>query len=125
MIELPDFVNGRAVEHAYRRMIEMQNDWRKWRDPRAHSLRVRGMNMARARHPKLLLFLEKGAEYLRARNDEQLSRVPQEGYARVSEFNEFAQWRTAYQKACEPNQDERLMYGVFGWVYAAAAEAVG
>ena len=127
MIELPEFTNTRVIERTYRRMIELQDRGREpwWNGGRAaRSWRDKGIRMALARDPRLLLFLERGAEYLRARNDEQLSRVEHAGYARVSEFSEFAVWRTAYEKAVDPNRSEDVIAATFGWVYAAAAEAL-
>lgn len=123
-IELPEFMNGRLVERTYRRMIELQDAWRGRRDQRAHWLRVKGVNMAKARDGRMLLFLEKGAEYLRAKNEEQISMISQLGYAKHTEFNEYAQWRGAYEKAVEPLHDEAALHGIFGWVFAAVAEAL-
>lgn len=128
MIELPEFMTASVIERTYSRMIQLQN---KGREPfwnggtRARHLRKVGVRLAMARDPKMLLFLEKMAEYLRARNDEQLSRVEQLGYARVSEYQEFSTVRTAYEKATEPNRDEEALHAIWGWVYAATAEALG
>lgn len=126
MIELPEFMSGAVVERTYRRMRELQDRAREpfWNGGmRARAFRDRGMRMARARDPRMLLFLEKGAEYLRARNDEQASRFAQEGYART-DFGEYALWREAFLKATEPQQHDDVMYGLYGWVYAAVAEAL-
>ncbi len=124
MIELPEFMSGKVIERTYRRMIELQDAWRQRRSPRAEALRIRGVNMALARDPRFMLFLEKGAEYLRARNDEQKSRFAQLGHAQATEFNEFSQWRTAYEKALEPNRDPEALHAIWGWPYAAVAEAL-
>lgn len=128
MIELPDFVTGPIVERTYARMIYLQDRAREpwWNGGRrARQLREVGVRMALARDARLLLFLEKSAEYLRARNDEQLSRIAQLGYAKAPEFSEFALFRTAYEKAVEPRRDEAALHATWGWVYAACAESLG
>jgi len=150
MIELPEFMNGRVIERTYRRMMDLQDAGgsravigaqapmqeeaaRRTRPTKRLSWRARfdathykriGLRMAVARDPRLLLFLEKGAEYLRARNDEQRSMIEQLGYVKANEFSEFALWRTAYEKAVEPKQDVEAMHDIWGWVYAAVAEAL-
>lgn len=121
MIELPSFVDGRTIERIYGRAVALQNAHQFRRERRAHDLRIRGMNMARDRHPRMLLLLEKGADYLQARNDEQKSRITQEGYA-SSDFSEYSSWRLAYEKCLDPKQDEAFMFGTLGWVFAAVAE---
>lgn len=127
MIELPEFMTGRLIERTYGRARELReeseiglND-RKRQNARAHF--VRGMNMARQRSPRMLLFLEKGADYLQHRNDEQQSRISQEGFAK-SDFTEFATWRAAYQKVCEPGEFEDAKYRIYGWLFAAVSEAL-
>jgi hypothetical protein len=118
-IELPEWVTDKVIERTYRRVQELRA---KGEDHRAtRSLLVRGMNAARAQSPVLLLFLDKGAEVLRRFNDEQQSRFDQEGYRRV-DYSEFSAWREAYLLCVEPRDD--VKYRVFGFIYAAAAEAV-
>lgn len=119
MIELPDFVTEALVERTYRRVQEIRALGENHRNARA--LLVRGMNAARAKSPKMLLFLEKGAEILRRKNDEQQSRFAQEGYCRT-DYSEFATWRESYMLCVEPRDD--VKYAVFGWIYAAVAEAL-
>lgn len=124
-------MNASVIERTYRRMVELQEQARapawKWRRrDRAHHLRKVGVHMALDRNPRMMLFLEKMAEYLRARNDEQLSRIAQHGWSDAhTEYTEFSTVRTAYEKADEPNRDEEALHSIWGWVYAAVAEALG
>lgn len=124
MIELPDFVSRESTERAYHRAKVLQNAWAKYKDGRSKRARAVGCRMARLRNAKMLLFLEKGAEHLRAMNDEQASRVVQEGYAK-SDFAEFSQWREAFLLTRDPKLHEDVDFVVFGWIYAAVAEALG
>ena len=121
MIELPEFMSGRVVERTYARANSLQTLGE--RDAYARRFLEQGLRRARARDPRLLLFLEKGAAYLQARNDEQVSRFAQEGYAK-SEFTEFSQWREAFLKASEPGERQDTSFRVFQWIYAAVAEAI-
>lgn len=122
-IELPDFVTPEFIEDVYRRCSAMRA--RGEDHPKARDYLVRGMNMARARAPKMLLFLEKGATHLRRMNDAQQSRFEANEtgvtYHRT-DFNEYAQWKSAYILALEPR--EGTMYRTFGWIYASVAEAL-
>lgn len=147
---LPEWMNARVVERTYRRMLELQEMGGKasrsaarevdkapapsvirsqpksftWQQRRhARHMRKIGMRMAEARDPRFMTFLEKSAEYLRARNDEQQSRLAQLGYQRT-EYGEYALFRTAYEKADDPKRDLEAMYAIWGWVYAAVAEAL-
>jgi hypothetical protein len=120
-IELPDFVTEPVVERAYRRSLELQRSGEGSALGRA--LRIRGMNMARDRNGRFLKFLELGAEILRRKNDEQAGQFKAHGYAKT-DFNEYTTWRTAYEKAVDPEQHERTMFKIWGWVYAAVAEAL-
>jgi len=118
-IELPEWVNDKVIERTYRRVLELRAKGEN--HPATRSLLVRGMNMARAQSPTMLLFLDKGAEVLRRFNDEQQSRFEQAGYRRV-DYSEFSTWREAYLLCVEPRDD--VKYRVFGFVYAAVAEAL-
>lgn len=130
MIELPDFVTPELIERTYRRAMAIQDaghvrstsSW--WSKHRARHLRHVGVKMAMARDPKLLLFLEKAAEHLRRMNDEQKSRIEQQGFAKT-DFSEYALFRTAYEKALEPKRDEAALASIWGWIYASACEALG
>jgi hypothetical protein len=127
MIELPEFMTATVIERTYRRMVELQD---KAKSPfwagglRARGLRDKGVRMAMARHPQMLLFLERSAEYLKKRNDEQMSHFEQLGYRRPSEYSECALFRTAYEKMDDPKKDEAFLHATLGWVYAAVAEAL-
>lgn len=127
MIELPDFVTPELAERVYVRAKYHQDHGREgfWNGgPRARKLRAIGEKMALARDPKLLLLLEKSAEHLRRMNDEQASRITQQGFAKT-EFTEYGQFRLAYEKVLDPRRDETAMMGLFGWLFAACAEALG
>jgi hypothetical protein len=125
-VELPDFVNEKLVEHAYQRAHEMQRlaQGGTWgaRD-RARAWSRRGINAAMARDARMLKFLDHAAEILRRKNDDQVSRFSQEGFAK-QDYKEFALWREAYRKADAPTWDPGCEHGVFAWVYGACLEAV-
>lgn len=127
-IELPDFMTARLVEKTYGRAMQLrdasQKGWFRLDAIKARRAKEIGVRMALDRHPKLLLFLEKAAEHLRTVNDEQASRITQEGFAKT-DFSEYAVFREAYLKAVEPGRDEHTLHKVYCWVYAAAAEALG
>lgn len=127
MIELPDFVTPGLIERTHARAMTLKELGKK-NNPRANALLRCGMNMARARHPKMLLFLEKAANHLQQKNQEQQARfryAEDEREYRASEFSEAATWRTAYEKTLDPGTDERTLFRTWGWIYAAAAEALG
>ena len=125
MIELPEFMSAERIEHAHARSMAIRQACYHG-SPRqrelAASLRSRGMNAARDRNPRMLLFLEKAVEHMRRLNDEQQSRLTQEGYQRTK-FTEFSTWEAAFLKSDQLGQDESLQFGVFAWVYAAIYEA--
>ena len=125
MIELPELMSAERIEHAHARSMAIRQACYHG-SPRqrelAASLRSRGMNAARDRNPRMLLFLEKAVEHMRRLNDEQQSRLTQEGYQRTK-FTEFSTWEAAFLKSDQLGQDESLQFGVFAWVYAAIYEA--
>jgi len=126
MIELPEFMNATVVERTYRRAMELQDRGREpwWNGGgAARRLRDKGTRMAIDRNPRFMLFLERAAEYIRARSDEQQSILAQGGYVKT-EYSEAALFRTAYEKADAPNRDEEALHAIWGWVYAAVAEAL-
>ena len=125
MIELPDFMSAERIERAHARTVEIRETYYTGTTRQrelAGSLRSRGINAARDRNPKLLLFLEKSVEFMRKLNDEQQSRFKQEGYAPVK-FTEFSTWEAAYLKSDQLGKDDTIEYGVFAWVYASLFEA--
>jgi hypothetical protein len=126
VIELPDFVTPKLIERTYKRSLELRALGE--RHSKARPLLVKGMNMARARHPRMLAFLEKGAEHLQSQNQAQQARFRHNESGveyKPSEFSEYATWRTAYEKVLEPGADERTLFRIWGWIYAAVAEALG
>ncbi len=127
VIELPDFVTPELIERTYNRALHLQNHGREpwWNGGRrARMLRTVGVKMAMARDPKLMLFLEKGAEHLRRMNDAQKSRMSQHGY-QTTDFGEFSLFKTAYEKCLDPKKDELFLHDTLGWIFAACAEALG
>lgn len=121
-IELPEQVRPELVERTYRRSFELRQRAKTDRAKRCVEI---GRRMAKARSPRLLLFLEHGAEHLQRMNDEQKSRFAQEGYAGATEYTEFATWREAFLLARDPRSHEDVHLDVFKWVYAAVAEVLG
>jgi len=127
VIELPDFMTPALVERTHARAMVLKELGKK-NNARANALLRCGMNMARARHPRMLLFLEKAADHLQQKNQEQQARFryAEDGREyKAAEFSEAATWRTAYEKALEPGMDERTLFRTWGWIYAAVAEALG
>lgn len=124
MIELPEFMSGSLIERTYRRSRELREQSVRHGSTRAREMCLKGVRMARDRNPRMLLFLEKGADWLSHRNDEQRSRFAQEGFA-PNDYTEFATWKEAYLRASEPRGREDTQLEVFGWVYGAVAEALG
>lgn len=122
-IELADFVTEDSIARAYRRAGELQRRHRDHRDSYAARMLSEGMNRARDRDPKCLLYLEKGAEILAQLNERETSRFSQLGYRRA-DYNEYTQWKEALIKAQEPRRNEDVMFRVFGWIYAAVNEAI-
>lgn len=126
MIELPFFVTPSKIEFAYARSMALKEAYfRGTANQRSNALRFRtaGLNAARDRNGKMLLFMEHAVEHLRRLNDNQQTRLTQEGYQR-QDFSEFGVWREAYRKVDQLGHDESIEYGVFAWVYAAVYEQV-
>lgn len=81
----------------------------------------KGMRAARARDPKLLLVLERGAEVLRTWSDEQeAERIKHRPDAPKIDATEYGMWRAAY-KSCDAGDPMPQMM----WVYGAAAHLAG
>ena len=120
-------MTARVVEQTYRRTLELKAKERDaWWMGGAKARRYKdiGVRMAIDRHPKLLLFLDRAAEHLRAENEAQRDRFGERGCA-MTDFTEYALFREAYIKADAPEQDRHAMHHIFCWVYAAVAEALG
>lgn len=113
-VELPEWVNERTVEDAYRiaRMAQVQ---------RRQSLATAGMRAARARDSRLLKALEGGAEVLRRMSERQLGSTYNVGGYRV-QATEFQLWRNAYQMVDEGNM---VGAGNYEWIIMAAALLAG
>jgi hypothetical protein len=112
-IEIPEWVNRKTVEEAYRIA-------RKAQESRRESVAAAGMRAAKARDPKILKALEGGSEILRQMSEEQLGKhgVDVGGiYVPATEYN---LWREAYIAA-----DEGRALPNFAWIYGAAAVLAG
>lgn len=114
-IEIDGWINRETVERAYARAREAQQR-------RQQHLADTGMRAARARDPKLLRCLEKGAEILTAMQEEQVGRTRRTSsrYADTVELTEVALWRKAYEFA-----DRGEPLGQLEWIYGAAAVLAG
>lgn len=114
-IELADWINPETVERAYSRAIVAQR-------VRNQVFADTGMRAARARDPKLLLALERGAEILSRLQEEQVGRTRRsaERFADTVELTEVALWRKAYEFA---DKGEPLPH--LEWIYGAAAVLAG
>lgn len=114
-IELSDWINRETVERAYARAVQAQR-------LRHQTVADTGMRAARARDPKLLLALEKGAEVLDRMAEEQGGRTRRSSsqFSETVELTEVALWRKAYEFA-----DKGEPLGQFEWIYGAAAVLAG
>lgn len=114
-IELADWINPETVERAYARAVVAQKVGNQ-------AFANTGMRAARARDPKLLLALERGAEILDRMQETQVgrSRRSAERYADTVELTEVALWRKAYEFA---DRGEPLPH--LEWIYGAAAVLAG
>lgn len=121
MIDLAPNVTTTDVERAYAFARQLHAKGRS--NPEVRRWLVEGMNRARVRDPRLLVFLDKGANHLQKLNDEQKSRFEQEGH-RTQEFSEFAMWREAYIKVMEPRRDEEVLAAVYGWIFAGISRVL-
>lgn len=114
-IELADWINAETVERAYSRAVVAQRQ-------RIQSFANTGMRAARARDPRILLALEKGAEVLTRMQEAQVGRTQRTSarYADTVELTEVALWRKAYEFA---DRGEPLPH--LEWIYGAAAHLAG
>ena len=115
-IELPRPVNRQTVEKAHAMAVRGPQD-------HEYSFMQAGMRAARARDPKLLLALEKGAEVLDAMSDEQMGQTRRESSAtraQKAQHTEASLWREAYRLCDEGRPIQQL-----GWIYAAASWLAG
>ncbi len=115
-IELPEWINERTVEEAYRRALQAQTG-------RRIAFAEKGWRAACARDDRLLRALEGAAEVLQRIQERQHGRTlrdPGTPYGQRVELTEYTLWREAY-KLC----DERRPTQHFVWIYGAAAELAG
>lgn len=114
-IELEVDVNPRTVEDAYRRGMSAIRQ-------RNQAYAQKGERAARARDPRLLLGLERGAEVLAKMAENQFGRTRRtteyDGYK--VELTEAAMWRKAYEFADKGEPLYQLR-----WIYGMAADLVG
>lgn len=114
-VEIPEWINERTVEEAYRKACRAQ-------ESRRESVAAAGMRAAKARDPKLLKALEGGAEVLHRMAVKQWSpsgTLAFHGGVR-SAPTEANFWREAYTTV---DQGEPMVQ--FSWIYAAAALLAG
>jgi hypothetical protein len=107
----------RAIEWAYGNAMRAQRE-------RRQSFADVGMRAARARDPKLLYVLERGAEVIAAESERQTGRHrrdPSTPFGERVEHTEAQLWREAYLSLADRGQAE-LPYE---WIYGAAALLCG
>lgn len=116
--EITEFVTPRAVESIYRRATEVHNNLSRYT-----SQIEQGMRAAKARDPRLLTVLEKGAALLDQLADEQYGRTRRDPSAPFSmrvPITEAKFWQEAYRLA---DQGDPLPQA--GHLYAAAGMFAG
>jgi hypothetical protein len=120
-IELAQFITRKSVEHVYGKVQETRE--RTKRDSALPSIVLIGMRAARARDPKLLTALEKGAEVIHQIAEEQYGRTMRDGASTHAERvwpTEAQLWREAYVTVDSGNVCEPL-----AWIYAMGAILAG
>lgn len=111
-----EFVNRAKLEHAHSLALRYQEQGKQ-------SFADTGWRAARARDPKLLKALERGAEILDAMTDEQHGRTIRSVnaiYGETKGTTEAQLWREAY-RLCDAGSPIRN----FEWIYGAAAWLCG
>ena len=115
-VEIPEWVNERTVEEAFRRcFFAMEN--------RRVAFAEKGMRAARGRDSRLLKTLEAGTEVLHRIQERQYGRSLRSTstpYGERVELTEYTTWREAY-KLCDAGSPSEH----FQWVYGMAAELAG
>jgi hypothetical protein len=115
-IEIEEFVTPERVEYAYGLAQKYQALGRQ-------SFADVGWRAARARDPKLLLALEKGAEIVDKMTEQQFGRTmrePGQDFGKTKGTTVQNMWREAYRMC-----DEGTPLQNFEWVYGAAAWLCG
>lgn len=113
--EIENFINAENVEWAYGKACEAQRLGRQ-------SFADTGWRAAKARDPRLLKVLEKGAEIITAMDEAQRGRTRRyaDKLAEQIETTETQLWREAY-RLCDEGRPIRN----FEWIYGAAALLCG
>jgi hypothetical protein len=111
-VELPEWVNERTVEEAYRLCRIAQAT-------RRQSFAEAGMRAARARDPRLLKALEGMSEVLLRQSERQFGPTFNVGGLRV-QATEYQLFRNAYTQADKGDADAH-----YEWQYGAAAVLAG
>ena len=115
-VEIENFITPERVEYAYGLAQRYQME-------RRQSLADAAMRAARARDPKLLKALEKGAEIVGKMSEAQMGRtrrgidVP---FSHTKEHTESQLWREAYRMVDQGTPIEN-----FCWVYLAGCLVAG
>jgi hypothetical protein len=112
-IEVEHFITRRSVEAAYAECKRAQLH-------RRESFAQTGMRAARARHPGVLLALQKGSEILQRMSEEQLGTHGLDVGGIHVNATEFSLWKEAYIAADKGEALPNLM-----WIYGAAALLAG
>tara|TARA_Y100000034_G_scaffold121988_1_gene166910 strand:+ start:219 stop:587 length:369 start_codon:yes stop_codon:yes gene_type:complete len=113
-IEIEEFITRDRLEYAHH--LAMKN-----MDLRRQSFADVGWRAARARDPKLLLALEKGANILDQMTDEQHGRTmrsPDAEHGETKGTTEAQLWRNAYTTLDNgtPEQNYEWIYGAAAWL---------
>jgi hypothetical protein len=115
-VEIEDFLTPGRVEHAYSLAIKAQHN-------RRQSFADTGWRAAKARDPKLLKALEKGAEILAKLSENQFGRTMRtagedDKHQYKGGTTEEQLWRNAYT-TCDngtPEQNYEWIYGAAAWL---------
>ena len=115
-VEIPEWINRRTVEEAYRSANRAMVS-------RRESMASTWMRAALARDARLLKALEGGAKILQKMSEEQFGVSGLDvGGIRV-QATEFQLWEKAY-RAVDEGWDRKSM-AIFQWIFAAAAVLCG
>jgi len=115
-VELADFITPAFVEHAYRRSKQAS-------EKHNQHFAACGMRAAKARDPKLIKALERGAEILDKMTEDQYGRTmrdPSATHGETKGTTEAGLWREAYRMVDEGTPIPQLQ-----WIYGAAAVLCG
>jgi beta-lactamase superfamily II metal-dependent hydrolase len=112
-IELPEWINERTVERAYRLAKVAQYK----RNDTPYKV---GMQAARQRSPSLLKALEGGSIILQRMSERQMGVHGMDVGGIMVEATEYQMWKNAYTTADKGNPEEN-----YAWIYASAAYLAG